>query len=196
MEYYYSRPVTWVHQTFPEHHLPFEDTRTNLTNKLHDIFVEDGPNIYSPRVDIRETQQRYYVDVELPGVTKVESVKLRWSNPSTIVLRSEVERVPTLEETEATVATPAPNTLNAKTSESVGSNQKHKDSITHLLRAERCIGTIRRYFEFSAPVKHDSLKSKLHDGLLSMVIEKEPHRDMQKTEVKIEHRQEANGTKN
>jgi HSP20 family molecular chaperone IbpA len=55
--------TTFFDESFPEHHHLFEGTRHKIGAALqtrHDQYI------HTPRVDVRETAKRIYIDIELP----------------------------------------------------------------------------------------------------------------------------------
>jgi len=184
----YVYPITWVGSTYPEHHFPLEDTRHKLSDAAYhayDWFTgRDDPTI-TPRADIRETLGRYYIDVDLPGLSSVADLKVRWSTPRVIVVTAEVKRGLT-EEEQSTVAPahePAAEQVNVQ---DAAKHTKHHH-LVHFLKKERRIGSYLRAFEFGVNVDHDSLKSKLHHGVLTLTVDKIPDESMNKADVKVEH---------
>jgi HSP20 family protein len=186
--YLYPAPVfyssTHVADTYPEHHLPLHNARHKLTHAMHDYFVGDETNVQTPHVDLRETAGRYYIDVELPGLTSAADLKIQWSNPNVVVIRGTINRAPTLEEVSA--ADVAVSTK-SKSQPANGDNvSTQTDEPVHVLRAERHIGSFRRAFDFASDVEHDTLKATLLHGLLSIVVDKKPHQDMKHKKIEVE----------
>src|SRR5947209_7532296 len=92
----YRRPdyqVTYVDETFPAHHWPFEHMRHAARHAMHDILNPYvGEYAYSPRTDIHETVKKFYIDIELPGLRSKEDLNLTWTNTNTLLLRANIHR--------------------------------------------------------------------------------------------------------
>jgi len=124
---------------------------------------------------------KYYIDVELPGITTSKDISIKWSNSRVVIIKGKIDRTPTTEETAAKDA-------------NVEAKEEHpKDHPVHFLTKERHTGTFMRAFEFAVDVDHDSLIAKLQGGLLEITIEKKPHAEFKNKEIKIEHADEPTG---
>jgi HSP20 family molecular chaperone IbpA len=186
-------PSVYVAATYPEHHLPLYHARHGLTHALHEALAGEDTNVQSPRIDIRETPEKYYIDIELPGLRSTSDLTIKWTNPSVIVVRGAINRNRTLEEESAIKAASTgylnekENGKNASAKKNAQENQKEEDNHhIHFLRQERRIGSFMRVFNFATDVDHDTLNATLRYGLLSIVVSKKPHVDMRNKHIKVE----------
>jgi len=188
--YYY--PVTWVPNTYPEHHLPLEDTRHKLAHTAYNVFdwVTGQDETICPRADIRETSGRYYIDVDLPGLSSVTELRVRWSTPRVIVVTAEIKRSLTEEEQSDAAATHKSATAQVNSQDAakdVKQHTKRPHHIVHFLKKERRIGSYLRAFEFGVNIDHDSLKSKLQNGVLTLIVDKTSDEPMDKADIQVDH---------
>jgi hypothetical protein len=107
MSFYYvyppslGYPYTHVPQTFPEHHWPLEHSRNKVGHALHDFFVaEPGSENHLPRADIRETPDKYSIDIELPGLEKIDKTAIKWTHAWALTVCTDIDR-PDIKEGEA-----------------------------------------------------------------------------------------------
>ncbi|KAJ5123422.1 30 kDa heat shock protein [Penicillium atrosanguineum] len=142
---------------------------------------------YTPAFDVRELNDGYYLDGELPGVNQ-SNIDIEFSDPHTLVIKGYTERSyqhentekadsksgarqwrqPTVEDEEAD-ATDADSDTNIDT-----------DSVTpetqpsfHYWASERSIGEFQRTFTFPTRVDQDAVHASLKNGILSVVVPKE-----------------------
>ena len=107
MEFYYNYPpappyaVTYLHNSFPEHHHLFEHTRQRIGAAYGHSHQND---IYNPHIDVRETEEKYYIDIELPGLQSKEALSLTWINGRTLLMPATISRPQIEEGTGNTVA--------------------------------------------------------------------------------------------
>jgi len=182
--YIYPPPLgydlTYLSETFPEHHHgQLENARHKIGHAMHEFFLGQDSASHKPRADVRETLKKYYLDIELPGLNTTEGLSLKWFNRRTLILSAKVER-PELKDEEIADASAEHSTEDAK-------GQSKPENPIHILKSERQIGQYFRMFEFSADVDHESMKSKLQNGLLRIELDKKPHEHVQPKEVKVEH---------
>ena len=177
MYYIYNRPpydTTVVSQTFPEHHFPLEHTRHKVGHAISDFFSPfDGPHFLTPRADIRETAKKFYIDIELPGVSSKDKVGVKWTNDMTLLVDVIIKR-------------PEINEDQEELSEADKEARKGQNAV-HLLSHGRQIGQLVRSFYFSVEVEHETMEAKLAYGLLSIVVEKKPHEQKKAKTVEVEH---------
>ena len=202
--YYVPEPwrTTYVPRHFPEQHYPLEHIRHTLGHTIGSVannvagtlihpFGSDPP-IHTPAIDIRESKQNYYLDIELPGVGPSDKFKIRWVTSQTLLLETKIERPEIVEDEATDVAASAepPKESNDKpdigekdraTSNAKGGNQG-KD--TALTVHERRLGSFARAFSFPTAVSHEKLEAHLQDGLLRIKV---PRKDVE--DVKPEHKE-------
>ncbi|KAL4783480.1 heat shock Hsp30-like protein [Aspergillus varians] len=166
---------------------------------------------FTPKFDVYELNDRYYLDGELPGVDQ-SNIEIEFSDPQTLVIkgrsqrnynkeqeqpepetdnRSETSSVkshqPTVEDwdemsdaTPTTELTPAPT---PKEKRVVEKTKKSSDPAYKLWASERSIGEFHRVFAFPTRVDQDSVKASLNNGILSVVLPKEPAPQLKKIRV-------------
>jgi HSP20 family molecular chaperone IbpA len=158
-----------INSSYPEHHYPLEQTRTRVAEAFHHHYDQQ---IRKPRVDIRETPAKFYVDVELPGLASKEGLKLTWINSRTILVEAHLTR-PWIEEEEAAqVESLAAKETVMKENGTVEKQSEKPSSASHLIVRERQLGTYSRAFDFPVSIEKDKLDAKLASGLLRIVVTK------------------------
>lgn len=105
---------------------------------------------FSPRFDVREAKDAYYLDGELPGISQKE-VDIEFTDQHTLVIKGITQREystqPSEEEEEAGTA--------------------HKYWAT-----ERSVGEFSRTFTFPGRIDQDNVKAGLKNGILTVKIPK------------------------
>lgn len=150
---------------------------------------------FSPKFDLREVNEAYYLDGELPGVDQ-SHVDIEFSDSQTLVIKGRVERnynntneesqqdeeqssetfsnksyQPTVEDEDeakysSPVATPA-------YSEKPVAEKTQKPAYKYQ-HSERAIGEFHRVFNLPTRVDQDAVRATLRNGILSLVLPKEP----------------------
>ncbi|KAK8108280.1 uncharacterized protein PG998_010293 [Apiospora kogelbergensis] len=107
-------PVTGVPETFPEpphhHHppqhssspMPFLSTAGQKVGHLFQDMMHPraAAEVRSPCTDIRESDDAYFIDVELPGVV-TDAIRLNWTTSRVLLVEADAQRPPeTVEEEE------------------------------------------------------------------------------------------------
>jgi len=143
-------------------------------------------NAFQPKFDVRESKDRYELYGELPGVESPNSITLEFTNPSTVVVKGRVEKLPSL------ACSPFPvsshSTCHKATIEdedesgSTGlavtsplsslSAQHANPALFKCLLSERSIGDFYRAFTFPTRVDQDAVKANLKNGILTVIIPK------------------------
>ncbi|KAJ6113707.1 30 kDa heat shock protein [Penicillium sp. IBT 18751x] len=137
---------------------------------------------YTPAFDVRELNDGYYLDGELPGVSQ-SNIDIEFSDPQTLIIKGHSERAyqndtnnadskqgtrrwrqPTVEDEEA-ASTDTDTDLDSVTPESQPS--------FHYWASERSIGEFQRTFTFPTRVDQDAVRASLKNGILSVVVPKE-----------------------
>ncbi|KAI9926094.1 hypothetical protein ASPWEDRAFT_109176 [Aspergillus wentii DTO 134E9] len=114
---------------------------------------------FSPRFDVRESEDGYHLDGELPGVDQ-KDIDIEFSDPQTLVIKGRVERST---HTESDDSEP----------QSEGEKQVSKTDSKHRYWAtERSVGEFLRTFAFPTRVDQDSVKASLKNGILSVTVPK------------------------
>ncbi|KAJ5678604.1 30 kDa heat shock protein [Penicillium macrosclerotiorum] len=154
---------------------------------------------YTPAFDVRELNDGYYLDGELPGVDQ-SNIEIEFSDPHTLVIKGRTERnyqqqQQSQQTTESSSGTTSPrwrqptvedegeesDSTDTDTVDSAVTSSKQKSSAdqpqptttAHFWVAERSIGDFQRTFTFSARVDQDAVRANLKNGILSVVVPKE-----------------------
>ncbi|KAJ6181349.1 hypothetical protein N7519_011810 [Penicillium mononematosum] len=111
---------------------------------------------FSPRFDIRESEEAYHFDGELPGIDQ-KDIDIEFSDPQTLVVKGRSER-------EYHTEPPA---------EAKGGTKDTETKPTHRFWAsERSVGEFQRVFSFPTPVDQHNVKASLKHGILSINVPK------------------------
>ncbi|CBF81205.1 Hsp20/alpha crystallin family protein [Aspergillus nidulans FGSC A4] len=164
---------------------------------------------FVPKFDVYEQGDRYYLDGELPGVSQ-SNIEIEFTDPQTLVIKghskrnyhhksepdtddkSETSSVKSLQPTvedwdEMEDATPA-----VEQTPSLGPKEKavEKNSSTRsqepaykFWASERLVGEFSRTFAFPTRVDQDAVRASLNNGILSVVLPKEPAPQLKKVRV-------------
>ncbi|KAL4868759.1 hypothetical protein BDV12DRAFT_168945 [Aspergillus spectabilis] len=160
---------------------------------------------FTPKFDVYELNDRYYLDGELPGVEQ-SNIEIEFTDPQTLVIKGRSERnyhkeqqhetddrsetssvksfQPTVEDwDEMTDATPAAESTPAPTPKGKAVEQKSPEPAYKFWASERAIGEFQRTFNFPTRVDQDTVKASLSNGILSVVLPKEPAPQLKKIRV-------------
>jgi HSP20 family molecular chaperone IbpA len=120
---------------------------------------------FHPRFDVRESEDSYHLDGELPGIAQ-KDINIEFTDPHTLVVKGRTER-------EYHTAEPTKNASDDDTAEAKTSDQAQTTKLSHRFWAcERSVGEFQRTFTFPGRVDQDNVKASLKDGILSVVIPK------------------------
>ncbi|KAL6235146.1 hypothetical protein BDW75DRAFT_210348 [Aspergillus navahoensis] len=166
---------------------------------------------FAPKFDVYEQGDRYYLDGELPGVEQ-SNIEIEFTDPQTLVIKGRSERnyhkdqqiEPEVEDRSETSSvksfqptvedwdemSDAPHTAErtpASTSKGKGvektSSTKSKEPAYKFWASERSIGEFHRTFAFPTRVDQDAVRASLNNGILSVVLPKEPAPQLKKVRV-------------
>ena len=122
---------------------------------------------FSPRFDFRESDDAYYLDGELPGISQ-ENIDIEFSDHQTLVIKGRSER----EFHESNPDTPQEQEGQDETSDeksiSVKKNNKYR-----YWASERSVGEFHRAFSFPGRVDQNNVRASLKNGILSVVVPKD-----------------------
>ncbi|KAJ5769526.1 30 kDa heat shock protein [Penicillium odoratum] len=123
-----------------------------------------APRPFNPRFDVRESEEAYHLDGELPGIAQ-KDIDIEFSDPQTLVVKGRTEReYHTNPEAEAEAEDDKSDT---------DAVSKRITTPTHRYWAsERTVGEFQRTFTLPARVNQDAVKASLKNGILSIVIPK------------------------
>jgi HSP20 family molecular chaperone IbpA len=185
---YYTFPVYTdiIRPSFHEHHAhaPLAHTRQAIAKAWHHAH---DPETRIPKVDIRETKTKIYIDVELPGLNSKKDINMIWTNASRLMCKARLSR-PVLpeEQQELDEIATKDKTDDKKDTEATG-------HASHLTIGERTFGTFARAFDFPVEVDHETLDVVLQAGLLRIIVTKKIATEgfkPEQHEVQIKHADE------
>lgn len=148
------------------------------------------PPTFSPAFDVRELEDGYYLDGELPGVVQ-SNIDIEFSDPQTLVIKGRMEREyaesttnnsnkdvksaprwrqPTVQN-EDEYEDAQSNTVTATTATTDPASNDHFPY--HYWVSERSIGNFQRTFTFQTRVDQDAVRANLKNGILSVFVPKE-----------------------
>ncbi|KAJ5927818.1 heat shock Hsp30-like protein [Penicillium verhagenii] len=155
---------------------------------------------FAPAFDVRELDDGYYLDGELPGVSQ-DNIEIEFSDPTTLVIKGRTERdyktsepKLTLEPSAETLRESSPRQRQPTVEDEDESDSNDSDSTPsvtsasvkstpvptqpqtfkpHYWASERSIGDFQRTFSFSNRVDQDGVRASLRNGVLSIVVPKE-----------------------
>ncbi|KAL4930600.1 Hsp20/alpha crystallin family protein [Aspergillus undulatus] len=164
---------------------------------------------FAPRFDVYELNDRYYLEGELPGVEQ-SNIEIEFTDPQTLVIKGRSERnyhkeqqqektesdaddrsetssvkshQPTVEdwdEMSDAPSAPEPQPTPVKEKTPV---KKTPEPAYKFWASERSIGEFHRTFNFPNRVDQDSVRASLNNGILSVVLPKEPAPQLKKVRV-------------
>ncbi|KAL4928208.1 Hsp20/alpha crystallin family protein [Aspergillus undulatus] len=132
---------------------------------------------FTPRFDVRETNEAYHLDGELPGIPQ-DKIDIEFTDPQTLVIKGRSEREyhsqsPSNSEDNAnTEQSSAENANAAETTDVTTTKKPTKTSKPRYWVSERSVGEFQRTFNFPSRVAQDDVKASLRDGVLSLVVPK------------------------
>lgn len=137
-----------------------DDYTDHLTRRLGpDFYSPGGLRTFAPRFDMRESNDAYHLDGELPGIDQ-KDITIEFTDPKTLVVRGRTEH--TYETGE-----PGAGGEQQPTAEKEQQQPDHRYWVS-----ERSIGEFSRTFTFPATVDQDNVKASLKNGILSITVPK------------------------
>ncbi|GLI80718.1 heat shock protein [Penicillium ochrochloron] len=120
---------------------------------------------FHPRFDVRESEDSYHLDGELPGIAQ-KDISIEFTDPNTLVVKGRTER-----EYHTTDANQPAGDDDSTVAEAGDQAQTTKPSHRYWA-SERSVGEFQRTFAFPGRVDQDNVKANLKNGILSVVIPK------------------------
>jgi HSP20 family molecular chaperone IbpA len=120
---------------------------------------------FQPRFDVRESDDSYHLDGELPGIAQ-KDINIEFTDPNTLVVKGRTER-----EYHTTEPNEPAGDDGSTVAEAGDKAQTPKPSHRYWAR-ERSVGEFQRTFTFPGRVDQDNVKANLKNGILSVVIPK------------------------
>jgi HSP20 family protein len=185
---YFLTPHHTTHTNKPpsqNHEIPVSHWGlTNMSFLRHAKHAHQEHNV--PDADIRETRTAYYLDIELPGVGDKNSIGIAWMSPRLLVVEGLIGRLEVEGKVDADINGGQTNGSPAKGDSDVREGTKGSQEAAQpkserqpwqevMTVSERRIGAYSRHFSFACDVENMSLRAKLRDGLLSVVVPKVEH---------------------
>lgn len=191
-----------VHRsTYPKH---------NYNHKQHHNRRQLSPvRYFSPNFDVREVNDTYYLDGELPGVDQ-NNVDIEFSDPQTLVIKGRVERnynnLNSMDEENQQKEEQSSETISNKSYQATVENEDEDEAnysspvatptysekfvaeetqkpAYKYRNSERAVGEFRRVFNLPTRVDQDAVRAILRNGILSLVLPKEPAPKMKKIRI-------------
>ncbi|OOF96924.1 hypothetical protein ASPCADRAFT_404234 [Aspergillus carbonarius ITEM 5010] len=144
---------------------------------------------FTPKFDVYEADDVYHLDGELPGV-EPSNIEIEFADPHTLIIKGRVEKndVPFPRTTAPTSATKLHQPTvededEIEGKEPAGSSdnrsapwvaQKQPEPTCKYWISERQTGEFHRMFTFPTRVHQDAVKANLTNGILSLLVPKEP----------------------
>ncbi|GAD97451.1 30 kDa heat shock protein [Paecilomyces variotii No. 5] len=130
---------------------------------------------FAPKFDVRETNEAYHLDGELPGINQ-KDVDIEFSDPQTLVIKGRTEREYHSPEAREEDQAQGQQQQQGQSQEvtKTGDKQVSKSDQPKpkYWVSERSIGEFHRSFSFPTRVDQDNVKASLKNGILSVVIPK------------------------
>lgn len=179
----------WPHSEFSSLFRLLDDYSDHVMQRGSDQFGR--LTAFTPRFDIRETDDAYHLDGELPGLSQ-QNIEIEFTDPQTLVIKGRTERsyssgTPPTEATVNTTSTSAENSGEAAATGTQSTSPATTDSTTGVPEktdestdssngrywvTERSYGEFSRTFSFPSRVDQDGVKANLKNGILSIVVPK------------------------
>lgn len=177
------------------------DTRRSTT-KSTDSRPAKSPTaapefFFTPNFDVREADNYYFLDGELPGVHQ-DNIEIEFTDPETMVIKGRVERnyntpdahhddtasihsdddassiksnyhSPTVEDEDEASTKGTSRATDKATPE----HSRNQPAAFKYWASERQVGNFQRSFNFPARINQDGVKATLRNGILSVTVPKE-----------------------
>ncbi|KAJ5153532.1 30 kDa heat shock protein [Penicillium canariense] len=126
---------------------------------VHRASRQTSTRSFQPRFDVRESEDAYHLDGELPGIAQ-KDIHIEFTDSQTLVVKGRTER-------EYHTGEPKEESEGDKKTETAEKTPGHR-----FWASERSIGEFQRTFTFPSRVDQDNVKASLKNGILSVVIPK------------------------
>jgi HSP20 family molecular chaperone IbpA len=131
------------------------------------------PAINQPDVDIRDADSEYVIDIELPGISDKNAIKIEWTSSRSLSIIGNIDRPVIADHKPSAAALEKVTKVQTGTRGLDGEwnpppQEKLKGPM--LVVAERKVGPFQRYFYFPVDVDMQNLKAKLEAGLLTIRV--------------------------
>ncbi|CAG8141680.1 unnamed protein product [Penicillium olsonii] len=139
---------------------------------------------FAPAFDVRELDEGYYLDGELPGVDQ-SNIDIQFSDPHTLVITGHTDRNYDTPKIPSRSPSPASSTgwhqatvededaQSASSASDTAPSEPAEKAEPYYWAKERSVGDFQRNFSFTARVDQDSVRASLKNGILSVFVPKE-----------------------
>ncbi|KAJ5377136.1 30 kDa heat shock protein [Penicillium cataractarum] len=132
---------------------------------VHRASRQTTTRAFHPRFDVREGEDSYHLDGELPGIAQ-KDINIEFTDSHTLVVKGRTER-------EYHTTEPKENTGDDDTTVAKPTDETETTQPSHRFWAsERSVGEFQRTFTFPGRIDQDNVKASLKNGILSIVIPK------------------------
>ena len=141
---------------------------------------------FSPRFDVREVNDTYLLDGEVPGISQSD-VEIEFSDSNTLVVKGHSRRdyenvVPRTAKSSDQATSPKSYQPTVEDEDDEGNQSSAVDSAKSSTKevskkywvSERQVGQFYRMFTFPVRVNQDDVKANLKNGILSIIVPKAP----------------------
>lgn len=160
------------------------ELRRRFRHGHRDDSREDA-HVVAPDFDVRESQEYYFLEGELPGVSDKADVRIEWVGRRTLLVEADVRKVNEEEEWGVNLAPYSPNPTGAADIEAGqgGEREDEKGRHRHEHRRyagegvrfwlnERHAGVLQRSFTFPHDIDREKMRARLRDGLVKILVPK------------------------
>jgi HSP20 family protein len=179
--------TTFLNSKFPEHDNALRMTRHTMGSFTTSINSQQPWQV--PRADVTESKDKFFIDVELPGVESTQNIKVKWTNSRTLLMDANLGKlavhtvVAPGNETEqhgckstnvdGTAITTGSGSINVDSAQRKDKNSsRNKAEAIHMTVHERWQGHTVRAFCFPVDVNSEAVEAHLKAGVLRMMIPK------------------------
>lgn len=124
----------------------------------------------TPRFDVRESNDAYHLDGELPGIAQSD-IDIEFSDPQTLVVKGRTERSYSSEPQDQAEEGEGESST-AVTETDKNKKSPKSDSKAIYWANERVVGEFQRTFSFGQRVDQEAVKASLKNGILSITVPK------------------------
>lgn len=138
----------------------------------------NGASLWSPPVDVRETDSEVVVEAELPGIPR-EDISVRYHDGRLILEGQRKEVRATGPETDA------PGVDDPRADDPGADEPKAAPAANAWLRRERAAGSFHRSFDLPESVDSSAIRADSRDGVLRVVLPKLKKAQPRRIEVSV-----------
>ena len=157
-------------------------------------------SVTSPKADLRETTNMYYLEVELPGIGGPRDIEIHWLDESTLQIKATIHKTnleavwcddkPRQQAIQAGVTDNKVDEMISSKENILGQRrgrqESHVASTMKFWLNERRTGVFMRNVCFAVAVDIDSVQARLSEGLLMIMVLKRDAAALEAKEIFIE----------